>query len=120
MTPEARFSLLSFHTRRVSNLYPLKRHTTYILLQNPILNFCYVIFLIFGLTNHPHIAESLEHDSSSTNQDFLRKTEPATCHYAEWYRVHNPYPISLRSISILSIGPRLDLLCGPLLPGIPT
>jgi len=44
--------------------------------------------------------------------------EPATCHYAEWYRVHTPCPIPLRSISILPIGPHLDLPCGLRLPGV--
>jgi len=91
MTPEARFSLLSFHTRRVSNLYPLKWHTTYFLLQNPILNFCYAIFLFFVLTNQPHIAEFLEYDSSSTNQDFLRNTRAR--HSSLCWVVLSPHPL---------------------------
>jgi hypothetical protein len=98
MTPEALFSLLSFHTRRVSNLQPLERHTIYFLLQNPILNFCYAIFLIFALTNKPHIPESLEYDSSSTNQDCLRNQYIALFtrarHLSLRWVVSSPHPLS--------------------------
>jgi hypothetical protein len=93
MTSEARFSLLSFHTRGVNNLYSLKWHTTKFPASKSYLKFllCY-FFLIFVLSIQPHIAESLEYDSTSTNQDFSRKTRARQLPLS-WV-VSTPHPLS--------------------------